>query len=115
MSTPLVSVVLPTNGCPWLGEAVSSVLGQTMEDLELVVVPFFLSDGLHVAEDIPVMLGEPERVVRQRLARGLPTWRNPTERGGKLVWYTASVGTAPVLAEVILERVAEAAGVKSQG
>ena len=27
----------------------------------LVVVPFFISDGLHTQEDIPVLLGEPER------------------------------------------------------
>jgi len=74
----------------------------------VVVVPFFMSDGLHVAEDIPVLLGEPERVVKERLAQGRPTWRNPTEKHGKLVWYTGSVGTEPGLAEVILERVREA-------
>ena len=73
----------------------------------IVVVPFFASDGLHVAEDIPVLLGEPERIVKQRLAAGQPTWRNPTERNGKLVWYSAAVGTAPEIAEVILERVRE--------
>ncbi len=27
----------------------------------LVVVPFFISDGLHTQEDIPVLLGAPER------------------------------------------------------
>jgi len=73
----------------------------------LVVVPFFISDGLHAVEDIPVLLGEPERVVKERLASGQPTWRNPTERNGKFVWYAASVGTEPLLAEVILERVRE--------
>jgi sirohydrochlorin cobaltochelatase len=75
----------------------------------LVVVPFFISDGLHAAGDIPVLLGEPERLVKERLAAGRPTWRNPTERNGKLVWYSPSVGTEPLLAEVILERVREAA------
>ena len=76
----------------------------------VVVVPFFISDGLHVAEDIPVLLGEPERVVKERLAAGQPTWRNPTERNGRLVWCSPSVGTEPLLAEVIMERVREAAG-----
>jgi sirohydrochlorin cobaltochelatase len=76
----------------------------------LVVVPFFLSDGLHVCEDIPVLLGEPERVVQQRLSRRQPTWRNPTEHHGKLIWYSGAVGTDPVMVEVILERVKEAAG-----
>jgi len=71
----------------------------------LVVVPFFISDGLHVVEDIPVLLGEPERFVKERLAAGQPTWRNPTEKNGKLVWYAPAVGTEPLLAEVILERV----------
>jgi sirohydrochlorin cobaltochelatase len=76
----------------------------------LVVVPFFISDGLHAVEDIPVLLGEAERIVKQRLAAGQPTWRNPTEKNGKLVWYSPSVGTEPLMAEVILERVKEAAG-----
>jgi len=74
-----------------------------------IVVPFFISDGLHAVEDIPVLLGEPERLVKERLAAGQPTWRNPTEKHGKLFWYSPSVGTEPLLAEVILERVAEAA------
>ncbi len=74
----------------------------------IVVVPFFISDGLHVQEDIPILLGEPERNVRERLAAGQPTWRNPTERHGKRVWYSRSVGTEPLLADVILERVREA-------
>lgn len=75
----------------------------------LVVVPFFISDGLHTVEDIPVLLGEPERIVKQRLAAGQPTWRNPTERNDKLVWYSTAVGTEPGIVEVILERVREAA------
>ena len=74
----------------------------------LVVVPFFISDGLHTQEDIPVLLGETKAVVRQRLAAGRPTWRNPTEKNGKLAWYTPAVGTEPRLADVILERGREA-------
>ncbi|MGA2867742.1 MAG: CbiX/SirB N-terminal domain-containing protein [Verrucomicrobiota bacterium] len=76
----------------------------------LVVVPFFISNGLHAVEDIPVLLGEAERSVKQRLTAGQPTWRNPTEKNGKLVWYSPSVGTEPLMADVILERVKEAAG-----
>jgi sirohydrochlorin cobaltochelatase len=74
----------------------------------LVVVPFFISDGLHTQEDIPVMLGEAKPVVEQRLAAGQPPWRNPTEKNGKLVWYSPAVGSDPRLADVILERVMEA-------
>ncbi len=75
----------------------------------LVLVPFFISDGLHVREDIPILLGEPEGQVRARLQAGQPVWRNPTERQGKRLWYTPAIGTEPQLAEVILERVRQAA------
>jgi len=74
-----------------------------------IVVPFFISDGLHVTEDIPVLLGENAAVVKARLSAGQPPWRNPTEIQGKRFWYSASVGTDPGLADVILERVREAA------
>lgn len=75
----------------------------------VVVVPFFISDGLHTQEDIPVLLGESERTVKQRHAAGQPTWRNPTERQGKLVWYAPAIGSEPQMADVILERVREMA------
>ncbi|HEY3857263.1 MAG TPA: CbiX/SirB N-terminal domain-containing protein [Verrucomicrobiae bacterium] len=74
----------------------------------IVMVPFFISDGLHSNEDIPVMLGAPKNVVSERLKTGQPIWRNPTEREGKRLWYSASVGSEPHLADVILERVREA-------
>jgi sirohydrochlorin cobaltochelatase len=76
----------------------------------VVVVPLFISDGLHAAEDIPVLLGEPAERVQARLQAGLPPWRNPTERAGKLVWYTPGLGEAPELADIVLDRVREAAG-----
>ncbi len=79
----------------------------------IVMAPFFISDGLHSYEDIPVMLGAPKRVVEERLKTGQPSWRNPTEHEGKRVWYTPSVGSEPLMAEVILERVAEAAAQSS--
>ena len=75
----------------------------------IVMVPFFIADGLHTVEDIPVLLGEPESRVRELLETGQPTWRNPTERKGKLIWYTKAIGNEPYLPEVILERVREAA------
>ena len=75
----------------------------------IVMVPFFISDGLHSYEDIPVMLGEPARLVQERYKSGQPTWRNPTEKHGKRVWYSASIGNEPHIADVILERVCEGA------
>lgn len=81
----------------------------TASTRNVVVVPFFISDGLHTTEDIPVLLGEPARLVKERLAAGQPTWRNPSEKLGKLTWYSQAIGSEPLLAEVILERVREAA------
>lgn len=93
---------------PRIGDCYS--LAQTKN---LIIVPFFISDGLHTQEDIPVLLGEAERIVKQRLAANQPTWRNPTERDGKFVWYTPAVGSEPLMADVVLERVVEAAKEKS--
>ncbi|MCU0783317.1 MAG: cobalamin biosynthesis protein CbiX [Verrucomicrobia bacterium] len=80
---------------------------QLAQTKNLVIVPFFISDGLHTQEDIPVLLGEAKPTVQQRLQSGQPTWRNPTEKNGKLVWYAPAVGTEPHIADVILERVRE--------
>jgi sirohydrochlorin cobaltochelatase len=80
----------------------------------IVMVPFFISDGLHSFEDIPVMLGEAERIVQKRYKEGQPTWRNPTEKKGKLVWYTPSIGNEAHLPDVILERVREAETIAAQ-
>ncbi len=74
----------------------------------LVVVPFFISDGLHTREDIPFLLGEARATIQQRLVAGQPTWRNPTGKNGRLVWYSSAIGSEPHLADVILERVREA-------
>jgi len=82
---------------------------ENVKTKNIVVVPFFISDGLHAVEDIPVLLGESERIVKERLAAGQPTWRNPTEKSGRLVWYSPAVGSEPRIADVILERVREAA------
>jgi sirohydrochlorin cobaltochelatase len=76
----------------------------------VVVVPFFISDGLHTVEDIPVLLGEPKKIVRKRIEAGQPTWRNPTERNDKLIWYAPAVGTDPMISELVLARVREAEG-----
>jgi len=81
----------------------------------VVIVPFFISDGPHVRQDIPVLLGEPERLVQQRWQQRRATWRNPSEKRGKLVWYASAVGTDPRLAEVILEQVREVAQKASSG
>lgn len=78
----------------------------------VVLVPCFMGDGRHVLADIPTLLGESARVVEARLEKGLPTWRNPSERRDRRVWYAESVGSEPSLVEVILERVRESAAAR---
>jgi sirohydrochlorin cobaltochelatase len=74
-----------------------------------VVVPFFISDGLHSFEDIPVMLGAPPDAVQERLRRGEPTWINPTVIQDRRIWYTRSIGDEPHIPDVVVERVRESA------
>ena len=62
-----------------------------------------------LAKPFTVLLGEAERAVKARSLAGIPTWRNPTEKHGKRVWYADCVGTEPRLVDVILDRVQEAA------
>jgi len=74
---------------------------------DLVMVPFFISNGLHTAEDIPVLLGEPEERVRGRVRRGERGWRNPMRHGCRRLWYSPALGGEPRLADIIVERVQE--------
>jgi sirohydrochlorin cobaltochelatase len=68
----------------------------------VVVVPYFIADGLHAQEDIPVMLGI-SRNVREE------GFRNPTLVQGRRIWYARSLGAEPRLAEVIVALVRDAA------
>lgn len=90
---------------PRIGDAVSMARTDNV-----VMVPFFLSDGLHAQEDIPVLLGANPEVVRARVREGVHGWENPTERDGRRVWYARAVGDAPGMADVIVERAMEHAG-----
>lgn len=48
MRTPLVSVVMPVfNGAPFLHEAIQSILAQTLDDLELIVIDDGSTDKTH--------------------------------------------------------------------
>ena len=69
----------------------------------VVVVPFFISDGLHSYQDIPMMLGiEPgptaaasERTIFRR---------NPHQLRGRALYYAGAIGTEPQFAEIIVEQ-----------
>ncbi len=86
-----------------------SDLAKLVRPRDVVVVPFFMSDGMHSRGDIPVLLGEARAVVEERLRNGQPPWRNPTEKAGHRIWYGQALGSHPRVSEVILERVREMA------
>lgn len=77
----------------------------------VVVVPFFISDGLHSYEDIPELLGiakrgtvpnEPGEIFR----------RNPYQIDGRCLFYAPSIGTDARLADIIVAQTEKLNGVK---
>jgi sirohydrochlorin cobaltochelatase len=72
----------------------------------VVVVPFFISDGLHSYEDIPVLLGIATESMGAVSANGAEVFkRNPYELRGRTLYYASSIGTEPLFADVILDQV----------
>ena len=79
----------------------------------VVVVPFFISDGLHSYEDIPRLVGI---VVAAGVDRGRPGSAPPaTARGeifrhdpyqidGRFLFYAPSIGTDPGFADIIIDQ-----------
>jgi sirohydrochlorin cobaltochelatase len=71
----------------------------------VVIVPFFIADGLHSYQDIPILIGiqtGPGSVASQaEIFR-----RNPYEVRGRKLFYASAIGTEPMIAEVILDQVA---------
>jgi sirohydrochlorin cobaltochelatase len=69
----------------------------------VVVVPFFISDGLHSYQDIPVLLGiEPEPTAaasQQEVFR-----HNPHQLHGRALYYGSAIGTEARFADVIVEQ-----------
>src|SRR5205814_2630474 len=77
----------------------------------VVVVPFFISDGLHSYEDIPRLIGIVGGVDRGRPGSAAPaTVRgkifrgNPYRINGRSVFYAPSIGTDPGFADIIIEQ-----------
>ena len=105
------------------------------ETPNVVVVPFFISDGLHSYEDIPRLLGIKERRLPSRRSKegrspdrpgGLETaapWgrlgsrpslkeifrRNPYKIDGRSLFYAPSIGTDPGVVDIIIEQAKAAA------
>ena len=79
----------------------------------VVVVPFFISDGLHSYEDIPRLLGIVGAAGGDRgrpgstpsaTARGEIFRRNPYNIDGRSLFYAPSIGTDPGFADIIVEQ-----------
>jgi sirohydrochlorin cobaltochelatase len=79
----------------------------------VVVVPFFISDGLHSYEDIPVLLGIAVAAGVDRGRRGSAPpatavreifLRNPHTIDGRSLFYAPSIGTDPGFADIIIEQ-----------
>jgi sirohydrochlorin cobaltochelatase len=62
---------------------------------DVIVVPFFISDGLHSFEDIPVLLGLTHNLKEKSFA-------NPHREKGRRLWYATAIGTEPSMADVII-------------
>jgi sirohydrochlorin cobaltochelatase len=74
--------------------------------LNVVVVPFFISDGLHSYEDIPVLLGitSGRSATTSRGTRGEVFRRNPYKIDGRSLFYAPSIGTDPGFVDIIVEQ-----------
>jgi sirohydrochlorin cobaltochelatase len=70
----------------------------------VVVVPFFIADGLHSYQDIPVLLGiesEPTAAASQQEVFR----RNPYHLDGRLLYYASAIGTDPLMADIIIDTI----------
>jgi sirohydrochlorin cobaltochelatase len=81
----------------------------------VVVVPFFISDGLHSYEDIPRLLGivGPAGIDHGGLESASPVTtrgeifrRNPYTVEDRTLFYAPSIGTDPGFADIIIEQAA---------
>ncbi|ELZ82891.1 hypothetical protein C455_01933 [Haloferax larsenii JCM 13917] len=67
---------------------------------DIVVVPLFVADGFHTQEDIPEDMG-----LTDDYRTGYDV---PTEVDSHRIWYAGAVGTEGLMADVVLERAADA-------
>jgi len=79
----------------------------------VVIVPFFISDGLHSYEDIPALLGivaaganrgQPGSVFPATTDRGAIFKSNPYRIDNRLLFYAGAIGTEPGFADVVIEQ-----------
>ena len=70
----------------------------------VIVVPFFIADGLHSYQDIPVLLGI-ESAPTAAASQQDVFRRNPYSLGGRSLYYASAIGTEPLMADVILDTI----------
>lgn len=70
----------------------------------VIVVPFFIADGLHSFQDIPVLLGIEDEVGPAASQRDAFR-QNPHHLRDKVLYYTSAIGTDRLMADVILDQV----------
>ncbi len=70
----------------------------------VVVIPFFISDGLHSYQDIPVLLGIRE-AIGPAASESEVFKQNPHHLRGKNLYYGSAIGTAPGMAKVVLDMI----------
>src|SRR5437868_5902472 len=74
----------------------------------VIVVPFFIADGLHSYEDIPKLLGID--------SNGMDVFRtNPHRVRGRSLYYGRAIGTDPRFSDVIIEQTLNARSVTHAG
>jgi sirohydrochlorin cobaltochelatase len=71
----------------------------------VIAVPFFVSDGLHSYQDIPVLLGI-ESAPTAAASKMDVFRRNPYQIEGREVFYASAIGTEPLFADIVLDQVA---------
>ena len=76
----------------------------------VVVVPFFISDGLHSYEDIPVLLGIADESSSAQPKGSEVFRRGPYQIDNRSLFYASSIGTDPRVADIIVEQATAAAG-----
>jgi sirohydrochlorin cobaltochelatase len=72
----------------------------------VVVVPFFISDGLHSYVDIPRLIGiaNGRSTIPSHAARGEIFRHNPYRINRRSLFYAPSIGTDPGFADIIIEQ-----------
>jgi sirohydrochlorin cobaltochelatase len=71
----------------------------------VIVVPFFIADGLHSYQDIPVLLGIEEDTGLAASQRDVFR-KNPYRLRDRTLFYASAIGTEPSFVDVIIDQVA---------